>query len=109
MRKWKQKVQVTYSESLQVIDAEVVTEEVEESILEHATVSVAKARKGQWTDAVETVVSVDLREDETVTVQPVGVLGVEVHELVEQDVGNGSHSPVTTMSVCILIVQSEAG
>lgn|SRR6478735_7207354 len=42
----------------------------------------------------------NLREDEAVTVQPVGVLGVEVEELVEQDVGNWGHSPVTTMSAC---------
>jgi hypothetical protein len=38
---------VTYSESLEVIDAEVVTEEVEESILEHAAVSVTEAQNGQ--------------------------------------------------------------
>lgn len=42
----------------------------------------------------------NLREDEAVAVQPVGVLGVEVEELVEQDVGDWGHSPVTTMSVC---------
>lgn len=34
------------------------------------------------------------REDETVAVQPVGVLGVEPHEVLEEDVGNGSHAPV---------------
>ena len=43
----------------------------------------------------------NLREDETVTVQPVGVLGVEVHELVEQNVSNWGHSPVEMKSVCI--------
>ena len=45
---------VTYSESLEVIDAEVVTEEVEESILEHAAVSVAEAQDGQSMDKVTT-------------------------------------------------------
>ena len=49
-----------------------------------------------------TNLSVNLREDETVTVQPVGVLGVEVHELVEQNVSNWGHSPVEMKSVCIL-------
>ena len=34
----------------------------------------------------------DLRQDETITIDPVWVLGVEGHELVEQDVGNGSHA-----------------
>jgi hypothetical protein len=33
------------------------------------------------------------RENETVAVQPAGVLGVELHELVEDNVGNGRHAP----------------
>ena len=33
-----------------------------------------------------------VRENETITVDPVGVLGVEVHELVEQNVGHGGHT-----------------
>lgn len=33
-----------------------------------------------------------LRENESVPVEPAGVLGVEGHELVEQDVGDGSHA-----------------
>jgi hypothetical protein len=47
----KHEIEITYSESLQVIDAEVVTEEVEESILKHAAVSVTKAQNGQWMGA----------------------------------------------------------
>lgn len=35
----------------------------------------------------------DLREDETVSVQPLGVLGVELHEFVEENVGNRCHAP----------------
>lgn len=35
-----------------------------------------------------------IREDEAVPVQPVGVLRVELHELVPEDVGNGSHAPM---------------
>lgn len=34
-----------------------------------------------------------IREDESIPVQPVGVLRVELHELVKEDVGNGSHAP----------------
>lgn len=34
----------------------------------------------------------NVRENETITVSPVGVLGVEVHELVEQNVGHGGHT-----------------
>ena len=33
-----------------------------------------------------------IRENETITVGPVRVLGVEVHELVEQNVGHGGHA-----------------
>lgn len=34
----------------------------------------------------------DIRENKTIPVSPVGVLGVEVHELVEEDVGDGGHA-----------------
>ena len=33
-----------------------------------------------------------VREDKSVAVNPVGVLGVESHELVEHDVGNRGHA-----------------
>lgn len=33
------------------------------------------------------------RENKSVTVQPIGVLGVEPQELVPENVGNGSHAP----------------
>ena len=39
----------------------------------------------------------DLREDKSVAVQPLGVLGVELHELVEKDVGNRRHTPRNTL------------
>lgn len=32
------------------------------------------------------------RENESISVQPVRVLGVEAHELVEEDVGDGGHA-----------------
>lgn len=34
----------------------------------------------------------NVRENKTIPVSPVGVLGVEAHELVEEDVGNGGHA-----------------
>ena len=34
----------------------------------------------------------NLRQDKTITVEPVWVLRVEVHELIEHDVGNGCHA-----------------
>ena len=34
----------------------------------------------------------NVREDEAITVGPVGVLGVEVHELVEENVSDGGHA-----------------
>ena len=40
----------------------------------------------------------DLREDKSVAVQPLGVLGVELHELVEKDVGNRRHTPRNNVS-----------
>ena len=63
---------VDLAESLEVIDGEVVTEEVQQSVLKHTSVAVGK--------------------DEAVTVEPLWVLWVEGHELVEQDVGHWGHS-----------------
>lgn len=34
-----------------------------------------------------------LREDESIPVDPLGVLGVESHEPIEKDVGDGCHAP----------------
>jgi hypothetical protein len=62
----------TYSEALQIIHGHGITEKVEESILKHAAVAVG--------------------EHEAITVDPVGVLGVEAHELVEEDVSHGGHA-----------------
>lgn len=63
---------VDLAESLEVVDGEVVAEEVQQSVLEHASMAVGK--------------------DEAVTVEPLWVLWVEGHELVEQDVGHWGHS-----------------
>lgn len=63
---------MTYSEALQVIHRDGIAEKVEESILKHASVTVG--------------------ENKTIAVDPVGVLGVEVHELVEKDVSHGGHT-----------------
>jgi len=43
------------------------------------------SRANQW-------MRVDLRENESVSVDPVGVLGVETHELVEKNVRDGGHA-----------------
>jgi hypothetical protein len=40
----------------------------------------------------------NLREDEAISVQPLGVLGVELHELIEKDVGNRCHAPENATS-----------
>lgn len=67
---------------------------MEESILEHATVAVP----AQWL-AISRVPpdiainSGNLRENESITANPVGILGVESHEPVEKDVGNRCHTP----------------
>ena len=34
-----------------------------------------------------------LRENETIAVEPIGVLGVELHEVLPQDVGDRRHAP----------------
>jgi hypothetical protein len=61
-----------YTEGLEIVKGEVIAIEVKESILEHASVAV--------------------REDESVTVVPLGVLGVEPHEPVPEDVCDRSHA-----------------
>lgn len=38
-------------------------------------------------------VGLDSRENESIAVEPLGALGVEVHELVEKDVGDRCHAP----------------
>jgi len=35
---------------------------------------------------------VNSREDEAISVHPIGILGVEVHKLVEEDVSDGCHT-----------------
>lgn len=62
----------TNAEVLQVIDGQVVAKKVQQSILQHAPVTVG--------------------QNETVPVRPVRVLGVEVHEFVEEHMGHGSHA-----------------
>lgn len=93
----------TYAESLEVVDGKGIAVEVEESIQEHAAVAVTRKR-GRLVSQILAPMglakapfsargNLHLRENEAITVEPVGVLGVEVHETVEKDVGNGSHAP----------------
>ena len=63
---------VDLAEVLEVVHAEFVAEEVEESILQHASVAIG--------------------QDETVPIEPRRVLRVEGHELVEEDVGHRGHA-----------------
>lgn len=80
---------------------------MEERILEHAAVAVAGLGKNacQSHDVArgislgEEVGQRHLRKDESVAVQPLGVLGVELHELVPENVGNGSHAPVQSSAL----------
>lgn len=44
----------------------------------------------------------DSRKNEAVTVQPLGVLGVELHDLVEKNVGNGCHTPILSLLAILL-------
>lgn len=93
----------TYSESLEVIDAQGIAEQVEERILEHAAVAVAGLgrnacqshdfARGFSLSSLQEVGQWHLRKDESVAVQPLGVLGVELHELVPENVSNRSHTP----------------
>ena len=63
---------VDLAEVLEVVHAELVAEEVEEGILQHAAVAVG--------------------QHEAVPVEPGRVLRVEGHELVEEDVGDWGHA-----------------
>jgi hypothetical protein len=83
---------------------------VKQSILEHAAVAVAiqlrsagiletrsfPSRVERLFQAISNLVLDEgrkyIRENETITVGPVRVLGVEVHELVEQNVGHRGHT-----------------
>lgn len=86
---------ITYAESLQVVDAESIAVEVEESILEHAAVAVAVVAAELEKKLISfKAFPAHSREDESVTVEPLGVLGVELHDPVEKNVGNGCHAPI---------------
>ena len=83
----------TYAEGLKVVHGQSIAVKVEEGILKHAAVAVAddvvkmrvlgEAGYGRYS-----------RENEAITVGEVGVLGVEVHELLEKNVSNGCHAPI---------------
>ena len=61
---------VDLAEILQVIEGNAVAEQVHKSILEHASMTVG--------------------QDETIPVRPLWVLRVELHKLVEKDMGSRS-------------------
>ena len=63
---------VDLPERLEIVHGDLVAEEVEEGILQHAAMAVG--------------------EDKAISVGPVGVLGVEAHELIEEDMRGGSQA-----------------
>ena len=63
---------VHLTEVLQIVHADFVAEEMEQSILQHASMAVG--------------------QHEAIPIDPVGVLWVEGHEFVEEDVGHRRHS-----------------
>lgn len=80
---------------------------MQKSILQHAAVTVTDREVSLWNQTAEyrgktspmTSNPLELlcaqeyvRENESVAVQPLRILGVESHELVEQDVGNRGHA-----------------
>ena len=105
MRLWvARRDAVNLTELLQVVDADLVAEQVQESILEHATVAVAARVSAIVKSAaifyhlwpkrsyILRIVWWYLREHEAVPVGPLRVLRVEPHELVEEDVGDRGHT-----------------
>ncbi len=67
---------------------------MEESILKHATVTVPVQIVSCVTEGTRYQIdSGGLREDKSIAVNPIGVLRVEFHELVEKDVSNRCHAP----------------
>lgn len=96
---------VNLTELLQVVDANLVAEQMQESILEHATVAVAARMSAivkpaaifynLWLKSsyiLRMLVWWYLREHEAISVDPLRVLRVEPHELVEEDVGDRGHT-----------------
>lgn len=59
----------------------------------------SRRENAKWRRVRREPQGVYVRENESIPVQPVGVLGVELHELVEENVGNGSHSPSMEVSI----------
>ena len=87
--------QKTYAEGLDIIDRDGIAVEVEEGILEHAAMTVAV----HVSMLPATLCKLGhLRKHEAVTVHPIGVLGVEAHNAVEQDVGDRRHAPAFVSS-----------
>jgi hypothetical protein len=104
---------VTYAEGLEIVDREGIAKEVEEGILQHAAVAIAEKQKpsqsAKTSGRFELPMDIDSREHEAITVQPLGVFGVELHELVEEDVGNGSHTPGEPVSTSSREQHTEVG
>ena len=81
----------TYTEILEVLDGQGIAEEVQQGILQHASVTVTE-RKMLGVIGIWCVFCRHSRENESIAVQPLGVLGVELHVLAEENMGNRSHA-----------------
>lgn len=85
---------ITYPEGLEVIHGERITIQVEQRVLQHASVTVsARATSQQELVVLRDSSSKDLREDKSVSIEPFRILGVEPHELVPKNMGHRSHTP----------------
>ncbi len=93
----------TYSEGLEVINGEFIAAKMEDSILKHASMAVAWGQSGFILGNLQPLKSRirmdlmtgDLREDKSVPVDPFGILGVVVHDPVEQNMGSWGQTPRT--------------
>jgi hypothetical protein len=89
------KAKETYAEGLQVIHGDGIAVEVEEGIQEHAAMPVTERRcvSALVIGSLPSNPSRNLRKNEAIPVEPLGVLGVELHDPVEKHVGDGRHAP----------------
>lgn len=78
----------TYTEGLEIVNGDSISVKVEQSVLQHASVTVSTAVRSLPIILMTCVYdNRHLRKDESIPVKPLGVLGVEVHEFVEQHMG----------------------
>jgi hypothetical protein len=70
----------------QIVHGQLVAKEMQQSILKHASMAVSDC--GVGSNSSRRVA--DLRQNEAITIDPVGILGIEGHEFIEEHMGDGS-------------------